>query len=190
MDGGFHHLDGGGAGFQPDAVPPALLDDLRLFQRELVNGGHDDAIPGGLHLLEGGTNFLVLPAGLCQREDAGHQPGLVADLQPGLLTEHLIKDFRLQDHRHPDDAVREVHPAESGLLDGVTGQRGPAGGREVFHPGHLLGKGHGGRVHFRLERGSAKSSSRTGNSYSTFCRMVFSAAASRSRQLTASTLRP
>ena len=40
------------------------------------------------------------------------------------------------------------------------------------------------------QRGSAKSSSRTGNSYSTFCRMVFSAAASRSRQLTANTLRP
>ena len=61
MDDGFHHMDGGCAGFQPDTVPSALPDDLRFLQRELLNAGHHDAVAGGFHLFQCTADLLVLP---------------------------------------------------------------------------------------------------------------------------------
>ncbi len=49
---GADHVDGRGGGPHPHAVPPALLDDLRLFQRQLLQRGDDDAVAGGLDLLQ------------------------------------------------------------------------------------------------------------------------------------------
>ena len=45
-----------------------------LFQFQLTDRGHHDAIAGGFHLLKGAAHLLVLPFGLCQLHDAGH-PG-------------------------------------------------------------------------------------------------------------------
>ena len=150
MDGGLHHLDGGGAGFQPDAVPPALLDDLRLFQRQLVDAGHHDAVARGLHLLERGANFVV--GALCpgQRKDAGHQSCLVADVEARLLAEHLIEHLRPQQHRDAHHAVRKIPPAEGGALHRLAVQR-LAGKGHILHPGNALGAGHGGLIHLGLQ---------------------------------------
>ena len=80
---------------QPDAAAPVLMHNLRRLQMQLIDGGHHDAVASGLHLLQGAAHLLV--GALCPGKfhDAGHQPGLVPDVQPGLLAEHLIKDFRL-----------------------------------------------------------------------------------------------
>ena len=86
----------GGAGPQAHPVAPALAHDLRLFQMQLVQRGHHDAVAGGLHLLDGAAYLLVLPLCLGKADDAGHQAGLVADLQAGGLPQDFVEDVRLQ----------------------------------------------------------------------------------------------
>ena len=112
VDGGFHHLDGGCAGFQPDAVAGALLHDLGLFQPQLAHRGHHDAVAGGLYLLEGAAHLLILALGLCQLHDAGHQARFVANGKAGLFAEHLIENFRFQLHRDAHDAVCKIDAAD------------------------------------------------------------------------------
>ena len=139
MDDGFEHMDGRSAGFQPDAIPPTLPDDLRLFQREFVDGRHHDAVAGGFHLLQGAADLLIFALGLGQLDDAGHQARFVADGKAGLFTEDAVEHIRFEQHRYPHHALGKVHPAEGRALHRIAG-KGPGAvlGRDVLHPGDLL----------------------------------------------------
>ena len=151
MDDCLHHVDGRCAGFKADAIPPALPDDLGLLQRQLIDGGHHDAIAGGLHLLHRAAYLLIGTLRFRQLDDAGHQPGLVADLKPRLLTEHPVEHLRLEQHRDAHDAVGKVHPAEGGVLHRLAVQHRLARIRDVLHPRDLPGELHGRCVHLSLE---------------------------------------
>ena len=152
VDGGLHHLDGGRAGFQPHAVVRALPHDLGLFQFQLADRGHHDAIAGGFHLLKGAAHLLVLPFGLCQLHDAGHQARFVANGKAGLLAQHLIENFRLQLHRDAHTAVCKVDAADGRALHRVTFQRRcVCSGGYILHAGDLCRQLHGRIVHLRLQ---------------------------------------
>ena len=151
VDDRLHHMDGRRAGLETDAVPPALPDDLGLFQRKLVDGRHHDAVAGGLHLLHRTAYLLVGTLGFGQLDDAGHQPCFVADFKARLLAEHLIKHLGLEQHRDAHYAVGEVHPTEGGVFHGLAVQRRPAGVGDVLHPGNFLGELHGRCVYLGLE---------------------------------------
>ena len=139
VDDGFHHMDGGCAGFQPDTVPPALPYDLRFLQRELLNAGHHDAVAGGFHLFQCTADLLVLPFCPGKLNDAGHQARFVTNFQPRLLTENAVEHLRLQQNGHPHHAVGKVHAAQGGLLHRISGQRpGTVLGRNILHPADLL----------------------------------------------------
>ena len=133
-------MDGGGAGLQPDAVAAPLPDDLGLFQVHLVHRRHDDAVAGGLHLLQGALQPLVFPLGPGQLDDAGHQPGLVPDLQTGLLAQHLVEHFGFQLHRHPDAALGQVHAGDRRAGHRLAVQGLGPGGLQVLHAGDAGGK--------------------------------------------------
>ena len=145
-------MDGRRTGFQPDAVAPALLHDLRLLQLQLPDGGHHDAVAGGFHLFQRTAHLFVLPFGMGQFQNAGHQARFVADLQPGLFAEHLIEDLRLQLHNHPHTALCQIHAAYGGALHGIAVQQRPiCAGRDVLHAGDVLCQLHRSGVHLCLQ---------------------------------------
>ena len=137
---------------QPHPAAPVLMHDLRRFQMQLVDGGHHDAVAGDFHLLQGAAHLLV--GALCpgKLHDAGHQPGFIPDVQPGLLTEHLIKDLRLQLHAHPHTAGGKVCPCHRRALHSLAFQRRSVrSGGQILHAGHPLCQLHGGCVYLRLQ---------------------------------------
>ena len=85
------HVNGGCAGLQTHAVPPALADDLRLLQHQGVDGGHHDAVSGLLHLLQSVGHLVVLRLHLGQLGEQGHQVPVVPDLEPRLLGQRIIE---------------------------------------------------------------------------------------------------
>mgnify|MGYP007042228782 CR=1 FL=1 len=162
---------------QPHPAAPVLMHDLRRFQMQLINGGHHDAVAGGFHLLQGAAHLLVGAFCPGKFHDAGHQrprPRYPA----GLLAEHLIKDLRLQLHAHPHTAGGKVCPCHCRALHGIAFQRrGVRSSGQILHAGHPLCQLHGAAYtcvcsqcpgsSMVTQRGRAKSSSCTGNSYST-----------------------
>ena len=131
IDGGLEQMDGRRAGPQANSVAPALAHDLRLFQMQLVQRGHHDAVAGGLHLLDGAADLLVLPLGPGKADDAGHQACLVADLQPRGLPQHPVEDVRLQFQLQNHLAGGQLHAAHPGALEVFALQRGSLG--HVLH---------------------------------------------------------
>ena len=51
LDIGLEHVNGFGAGLEPDAVAPTLADDLRLCQLQISGRRHDDPIALAAHVL-------------------------------------------------------------------------------------------------------------------------------------------
>ena len=152
VDHGLEHVDGGGTGFQADTVPPALPDDLRFFERKLVDGGHHDAVSGSLHLFQRTADLFIFASGSGKLNDAGHQARFIADGKAGLLAEHPVEHIRLEQNGHPHDALREIHAAEGGALHRIAGKgSGAVLGRDILHAGDLLRKIQRGRVDLRLE---------------------------------------
>lgn len=58
-DIGAEQMDGRRRRAKPHAVVPALTDDFRLFELQLVDGRHDDAVAGLAHLVERAAQALV-----------------------------------------------------------------------------------------------------------------------------------
>ena len=84
-------MDGGGLRPQADTVPAALLDNFRLLQGHFLQFRHHDAVPGGLHLIEGALDFRILFLDVRQFHHGGHQRRLIGDIQTSGLPEHAIE---------------------------------------------------------------------------------------------------
>ena len=60
LDIGLEHVNGFGAGLEPDAVAPALADDLRLCQLQISGRRHDDPIALAAHILQRTADVLIV----------------------------------------------------------------------------------------------------------------------------------
>ena len=94
VDSRLQHLDGWRAGFQTDPIACPLPHDLGLFQLQLADRRHHNAVAGGFHLLKGTAHLLVLTLRPRQLHDAGHQARFITNGKAGLLAQHLIKNLR------------------------------------------------------------------------------------------------
>ena len=152
VDGRLQHLDGWRAGFQTDPIACPLPHDLGLFQLQLADRRHHNAVAGGFHLLKGTAHLLVLTLRPRQLHDAGHQARFITNGKAGLLAQHLIKNLRFQLHRDAHTAGRKVDAADGRPLHRVAFQcRCVAPGRNILHAGDLLCQLHGGIIHLRLQ---------------------------------------
>ena len=71
MDVGPHNVQTRCAGGEPHAVLPALAHDLRLFQRQLFDTRHHNAVAGGFHLVKGRFDLIVGALCLGQADHTG-----------------------------------------------------------------------------------------------------------------------
>ena len=158
LDIGPDHVDGGGAGLQPYAVPPPLLHDLGLLQHQGVDGGHHNTVARLLHLLEGVGHLVIGLFHPGQLREQGHQVAVVADLKAGLLGQGVVEqppgqlqaggghpgpqvdvgDAGVADHLAvPEGGHRAVHVPHPAQLGGAL----PDGGVQGGFDGVLLGEG-------------------------------------------------
>ena len=129
---GPYHIDGRRAGPQAYAVASALMDDLRLFQRQLVDARHHNAIARGVHLVQRAFDLFVLRFDARQIDDARHEACFVAYLKPRCLSQHFVKDIVLQLQRHSGAARAQVYELHLAGLD-IWTLHGPRRGCDVLH---------------------------------------------------------
>ena len=87
------HVDAGGAGLQPHAVPAALLHDLRLLQLQLVDAGDHDAVARLSDVVEGAGYLVVLRLHRRQLRQQAHQIPIIPHLKAGLLRQGLVEQL-------------------------------------------------------------------------------------------------
>lgn len=70
---------------------PLCLIISGLLQGHFLQFRHHDAVPGGLHLIEGALDFRILFLDVRQFHHGGHQRRLIGDIQTSGLPEHAIE---------------------------------------------------------------------------------------------------
>ena len=121
MDVCLEHMDRRRLRPQADAVAAALFDDLGFLQGHLLQGRHDDAVAGGLHLVHRVLDLVVpFPDG-GELGHGIHQGGLICNRDAGGLPKDLIEQVGLDADRDGPAAPAQLHRGQPRVIHILAG---------------------------------------------------------------------
>ena len=116
LDIRLNHMNARCRGAQLHAVTARLLNNLRLFKREVMQIGHDDAISCLLHLVERRLDLVVLLLDVGKLDQLLHQRLVAVDIEAGQLPNQLIEKTVRKLHMNRGAAAAKIDLIDSDVL--------------------------------------------------------------------------
>ena len=146
-----YNMDGGGRSLQTYPIPPALADNLGLFQYQLVGAGDHDAVAGALHVVQSGGDLVVLALDVGQLGEQSQQISVIPDGEAGLLRDGVVEQAPGQVQRGGGQTGTQVDVGDAGAADALAGADGGHGPLHVPNPAHSPGALPDGGIEFALD---------------------------------------